>query len=173
MWKGSFCFLSALLLSGCSNILPLDYSQYEGSDAATIYARNYEGSVGTIYITTYKYVDTDACFDMDTRYELDSNVFAASGNVIKAKIKPGNFYAYEQTRNYGRYIADSRLSFIPEPGKTYYIMQNERIFEIPDSEVISMNTDEQKLFNQYGKNLVKGWPAKNKCKNFMGKLMSK
>ena len=40
----------SLGLTGCANVLPLDYKDYTGSDAATLYVLNHEGNVGTIYL---------------------------------------------------------------------------------------------------------------------------
>lgn len=43
-------FFTVIFLTGCSTLLPLNYTDYEGQDAATVVAINPEGFVGTFYL---------------------------------------------------------------------------------------------------------------------------
>ena len=40
----------SLGVTGCARVLPLDYDNYNGSDAATLYVLNRQGNIGTIYL---------------------------------------------------------------------------------------------------------------------------
>ncbi|EKN4067455.1 TPA: hypothetical protein ACPY4Y_000112 [Yersinia enterocolitica] len=160
------------LLTGCSHLLPLDYQGYNNADAATIYIQNDKGNVGTTYIAKYHYVKADACYQMDTRYELNSNILAADGNIIESKIEPGGFYAVEQSLSQGPRVAYLSASFVPEPGKHYFISPGYGSAEIPDNLKITLSMDKDEIFQQYGKDRVKGWPVRNYCKNFVQKALS-
>lgn len=170
--RNSFITISLILLTACSSVLPLDYKNYEGSDAATIYIQNKKGNIGTIYITKYRYIEADACYEMDLRYELDSNILAANGNVIESKVAPNGFYAIEQIQTKETHIWNLSSSFIPDAGKYYFISPGTGVAEIPDNLKISTSTNEDEFFQKYGKNKVKGWVLKSKCKNFIGKLIN-
>lgn len=168
-----YLFVSAVLLltSGCSSVLPLDYSGYEGADAATIHVKNARGNVGTLYITKYAYLADEACYKMDTKYELDSNIIPADGNIIRENIKVGGFYAVEQIFNDGTYIHYRTTAFIPDAGQHYYIIPGHNALEVPTTLEVAPDTDDRMMLEKYPK-AKKGWPAGAKCKNFIGKLMS-
>ena len=44
--------------------------------------------------------------------------------------------------------------------------------EIPDNLKITLSMDKDEIFQQYGKDRVKGWPVRNYCKNFVQKALS-
>lgn len=171
MFKYSFTAAALLLTSGCSSLLPLDYSGYEGTDAATIHVKNARGNVGTIYITKYEYLADEACYKMDTKYELDSNVLKADGNIIRENIKVGGFYAVEQIYNSGTWIAYRTSTFIPEAGQHYYITPGYNALEIPATLQVTPDTDDAMMQGKYPKT-KNGWPARAKCKNLIGKILS-
>lgn len=170
--RNLFIVIPLGLLTACSSVLPLDYKNYNGADAATVYVQNKKGNIGTIYITKYRYVDTDTCYEMVSRYELDSNILSADGNVIESKVEPSGFYAIEQIITHDSWISRLSASFIPEAGKHYFISSGYGVAEIPDSLQITISTNENEIFQQYGKDKVRGWAVNNKCKNFVAKILS-
>lgn len=171
MFKYLSVSIALLLTSGCSSLLPLDYSGYEGADAATIHVKNARGNVGTIYITKFEYVADEACYKMDTRYELDSNFLAASGSIIRENIKAGGFYAVQRTYGGGAYIYYRTTAFIPEVGQHYYIIPGQNALEIPATLQVTPDTDDRMMQEKYPK-AKQVWPAKATCKNFIGKILS-
>lgn len=160
----------ALTLTGCSSTLPLDYKEYTGSDAATLYVRNAKGNVGTIYLSTYKYVEKEACYERDTRYELDSNFLKADGAILKNRIAPGHLYAVEHTDNKGKWIYYYTTPFIPEAGKHYYLVDISSVTEIPASANITYSMTDTEIVRLNTGQPVKSWNAKAQCKNAVGKF---
>ena len=137
-----------LALSACSRLLPLDYTNYQGSDAATIYTLNQQGNVGTIYLG---------------RYQLESNFLESTGKVIVSRVKPGAQYSVSQIKNRGSYLIDSDSSFIPEAGKYYYIASGSKIVEVPASFIPDPNVSEDSVVKHYEKTPVKFWNLKKRC----------
>lgn len=85
---------SVIFLAGCSTLLPLDYTDYEGKDAATVVAINPEGFVGTFYLSVYEKKGT--CYDRVERHQLESNLIPSAGRVMTGKVKPGRLMAFQQ-----------------------------------------------------------------------------
>ncbi|MCG7781912.1 hypothetical protein [Lelliottia amnigena] len=152
-----------LALSACSRLLPLDYTNYQGSDAATIYTLNQQGNVGTIYLGSYKFNEKDACYDMVDRYQLESNFLESTGKVIVSRVKPGAQYSVSQIKNRGSYLIDSDSSFIPEAGKYYYIASGSKIVEVPANFIPDPNVSEDSVVKHYEKTPVKFWNLKKRC----------
>lgn len=163
-----------LALSACSRVLPLDYTNYQGSDAATLYVLNQSGNVGTIYLGSYKFNEKDACYDMVDRYELDSNVFASKGNVVVSKVKPGVQYSVSQIKNKGssyRFssntivtnVLNSHSSIIPEAGKYYYIASGSMAVEVPANFAPNPAVSQDEVVNQYKDTPVKYWDVNKIC----------
>ena len=171
MRKFPLAALALLLTSGCSSVLPLDYRHYEGADAATIQVQNHQGNVGTIYITKYDYVEAESCYQMDSRYVLDSNILEADGNIIRENIKAGGFYAVEQTLTRGAYVYSRSSPFIPEVGKHYYISPGHKALEIPATLQVTPDVSDAMMLQKY-KEAAQAWPINNRCKNFVGKILS-
>ncbi|WRH23317.1 hypothetical protein GC090_21910 (plasmid) [Pantoea sp. JZ29] len=155
--------LLCLGLNGCAKVLPLNYTNYEGIDAATLYVLNSQGNVGTIYLASYDYNNKDSCYDMSDRYELDSNFFKAKGSVITARIKPGVFYSVSQIRNDGRFIENTDSSVIPEAGKSYYVSSGSRAVQVPDSFRPDASESPDEVVKVYGNNKVTYWNVKKIC----------
>lgn len=152
-----------LVLSSCSRLLPLDYTNYQGSDAATLYVLNQSGNVGTIYLGSYKFNEKDACYDMVDRYELDSNVFGSKGNVVVTKVKPGVQYSVSQINNKGSFLLNSHSSIIPEAGKYYYIASGSLAVEVPANFVPDPAVNQDTVVSQYRDTPVKFWNVKKIC----------
>ena len=115
-------------LTGCAKVLPLDYDNYTGKDAATLYVLNRAGNVGTIYLGSYTLNSKDNCYDMSDRYELDSNVFQAKGNIVVSKVKPDVLYSVSQLESSGQFIQSTHSSIIPEAGSITTSSQEIRLF---------------------------------------------
>lgn len=152
-----------LALSACSRLLPLDYTNYQSSDAATIYVLNQKSNVGTIYLGSYKFNEKDACYDMVDRYQLESNFLESKGKVIVTRVKPGIQYSVSQIKNRGTYRIDSHSSFIPEAGKYYYIASGSKAVEVPASFIPDPNANEDNVVRQYEKTPIKFWNLKKLC----------
>lgn len=171
---------SALVLSGCSALLPLDYKDYAGPDAATLVVQHKKGSVGTLYVAFYE--KKGACYDRVQRYELDSSVFGAEGSVISRKIPPGKLVAFQQIYAIGNlamidgemkynregYSGIQWIPLIPQPGKRYYVALNYGAREIPASYSITVNTDPGKVFTEFKNELKPNWDAKQRCRHLIG-----
>lgn len=153
----------SLGLIGCARVLPLDYKNYNGSDAATLYVLNREGNVGTIYLGSYTLNSKDNCYDMSDRYELDSNFFQAKGNVVVSKIKPDVLYTVSQINNEGRFIRNSHSSFIPEAGKYYYIASGSKAVQVPADFVPDASVNSDEIVKNYARNQVRYWNVKKIC----------
>ncbi|MCW8110182.1 hypothetical protein [Yersinia intermedia] len=154
----------SLGLTGCANVLPLDYKDYTGSDAATLYVLNREGNVGTIYLGSYTFNSQNNCYDMSDRYELDSNIFQAKGNVVVSKIKPNILYSVSQIKNKGGgYILNAHSSLIPEAGKYYYIASGSQAIQVPANFTPDASVNSDDVIKDHAKNPVKYWNVKNIC----------
>ncbi|MGL3998565.1 hypothetical protein ACR3LR_01875 [Pantoea eucalypti] len=79
---------------GSSTLLPLDYKNYEGKDAATVVAINPKGFVGTFYLSVYE--KKGSCYDRTERYQLESNLIPSAGHVMTGKVKPGRLMTLQQ-----------------------------------------------------------------------------
>ncbi|QRG77791.1 hypothetical protein [Citrobacter sp. R56] len=150
-------------LTGCARVLPLDYDNYNGSDAATLYVLNREGNVGTIYLGSYTLNSKDNCYDMSDRYELDSNVFQAKGNIVISKVKPDVLYSVSQLKNSGRFIQSTHSSLIPEAGKYYYIASGSKVVQVPADFVPDTSVNSDEIVKNYGNNQVRYWNVKKIC----------
>ena len=155
--------LLSLGMTGCAKVLPLNYTNYNKIDAATLYVLNSKGNVGTIYLASYIYNVKDNCYDMSDRYELDSNIFQAKGNVITAKVKPGTFYSISQIRNDGRFIETTESSVIPEAGKYYYVSSGSSTVQVPSSFEPNASVNPDDIAKNYKDNKVEYWNVKNIC----------
>lgn len=170
MNKTVITLVISLGLTGCARVLPLDYKNYNGNDAATLYVLNSQGNVGTIYLVSYMLNNKDNCYEMADRYELDSNVFQAKGNVVTAKIKPGVMYSVSQIKNKGEFIWYYDSSLIPEAGKYYYINSGSKAVQVPADFVPDASVNPDIIVQRYNKNPVRYWNVKNICKRPFWKI---
>lgn len=153
----------SLGVTGCARVLPLDYDNYNGSDAATLYVLNRQGNIGTIYLGSYVLNSKDDCFEMADRYELDPNVFKSKGNVVVSKVKPGALYSVSQLKNLGSFISSTHSSLIPEAGKYYYISSGSHAVQVPADFVPDASVSSEEVVKQYSNNPVKYWNVKKIC----------
>ncbi|MBP2170780.1 hypothetical protein J2125_003972 [Erwinia toletana] len=169
---------TVILLTGCSTLLPLDYRDYEGKDAATVVIKNPKGFVGTFYLSIYE--KKGACFDRAERYELDSNILPSEGRVLTGKVQPGRLMAFQRltttgslgdgTQEYNRegYIESRWVSFIPQPGKHYFLDPYYGVREIPSDYTVTVYTEPAKLFSEFKTPVEPNWDATNRCKHLIG-----
>ncbi|QMR41528.1 hypothetical protein [Klebsiella aerogenes] len=157
-------------LTGCAKVLPLDYDNYNGSDAATLYVLNREGNVGTIYLGSYILNSKDNCYDMSDRYELDSNVFQSKGSIVKSKIKPDVLYSVSQIKNLGGFTQNTHSSFIPEAGKYYYISSGDKAVQVPADFIPNASANPDEIVKKYSNNQVKYWDIKKICSRPLWKI---
>ncbi|ALR78852.1 hypothetical protein [[Enterobacter] lignolyticus] len=150
-------------LTGCAKVLPLDYVNYNGSDAATLYVLNREGNVGTIYLGSYTLNSKENCYDMSDRYELDSNIFQSKGNIVKSKIKPDVLYSVSQIKNLGGFIQYTHSALIPEAGRHYYIASGNKAVQVPGDFNPDASTNPDEIVKKYSNNQVKYWNVKKIC----------
>ncbi len=150
-------------LTGCAKVLPLDYDNYNGSDAATLYVLNRQGNVGTIYLGSYTWNSKDNCYDMSDRYELDSNVFQAKGNIVISKVKPDVLYSVSQLESSGHFVQSTHSSLIPEAGKYYYVASGTKAVEVPADFVPDASINSDEVVKKYGMNPVRYWNVKKIC----------
>ncbi|MXP55348.1 MULTISPECIES: hypothetical protein [unclassified Pantoea] len=172
--------ISVPTLSGCSALLPLNYKDYSGKDAATLVVQHRKGEIGTLYVSFYE--KKGACYDRTERYELDSSVFGAEGSVISRKIPPGKLVAFQQIHGGGKfakidgdmkynhdgYTEIQWIPLIPQPGKRYYVALNYGAREIPANYSITVNTDPSKVFNEFKDELKPNWDANLRCPHLIG-----
>ncbi|EDV9210690.1 hypothetical protein YY63_24745 [Salmonella enterica subsp. enterica] len=170
--KKIFVAIFPLTLSACSHYLPLDYTNYEGSDSATLYVLNKAGNVGTIYLGSYKFNEKTACYDMVDRYELDSNIFQSKGNVIVSKVKPGIQYSVSQIKNEEssrqggkliNHVYNYNTSIITEAGKYYYIVPGNHAVEVSPDFVPDPWVSWDRINSQYKDTPIKSWDIKKIC----------
>ncbi|MEA9393622.1 hypothetical protein SJI19_24415 [Acerihabitans sp. TG2] len=169
---------SVFLLAGCSALLPLDYRNYEGKDAATVVVKNPKGFVGTFYLSIYE--KKGACFNRAERYELDSNFFPSEGRVLTGKVQPGRLMAFQQlnatgpwgdgTQKYNKagYVESRWASFIPQPGKRYFLDSHYGVREIPADYAVTVYTEPAKLFSEFKTPVEPNWDATNRCHHLIG-----
>ncbi|HAG2284879.1 TPA: hypothetical protein G8W61_005279 [Salmonella enterica] len=167
-----FVVMIPLTLTTCSHYLPLNYTNYKGSDAATLYVLNRAGNVGTIYLGSYKFNKKAACYNMVDRYELDSNIFPSKGNVIVSKVKPGIQYSVSQIKNEGSsrqgglliaHVYNNNTSIITEAGKYYYIVPGNHAVEVSPDFVPTPWISWDRIKSQYKDTSVKSWDDKKIC----------
>ncbi|MDW8847260.1 hypothetical protein SD961_15410 [Erwinia sp. MMLR14_017] len=169
--KTAILFVVSAGIAGCAQVLPLDYKNYSGSDAATLYVLNSQGNVGTIYLGSYTYDSKYSCYDMSDRHELDSNVFQAKGNIVVVKIKPGVTYAVSQIINGGEFIKSSYSSLIPDAGKYYYISSGSKAVQVPADFVPGASANPDNVVKNYEKNEVKYWNVKKICSPLLFRML--
>lgn len=173
-------FVPAVLLAGCSALLPRAYTNYTGQDAATVFAQDPEGFVGTFYLSVYE--KTGNCYDRKERYELGSNVLPSGGTLMSAKVRPGQLMALQQLYSAGQWamvdgkmtynkdgFTESRwVSFIPEPGKRYFLDPALGAREIPSDYPVTAYTKATSIFSDFKTPLKRNWDPKNRCQHLIG-----
>ena len=179
--KTSIALAPALFLAGCPILLPLDYTNYEGQDAATVYVQDPQDFVGTFYLSVYE--KKGGCFDRTERFELGSNILPSEGQLMSAKVKPGRLMALQQLYHSGSQWAlidgkmtynrdgftESRwVSFIPEPGKRYFLDPVLGAREIPSDYQVTVHTKPSVVFSDFKTPLKLNWDAKNRCQHLIG-----
>lgn len=172
--------IPAVFLSGCSALLPRDYTNYTGQDAATVFAQDPKGFVGTFYLSVYEKKGT--CFDRIERYELGSNVLPSEGRLMTAKVRPGQLMALQQLYSTGKvavvegkikynkdgFVASRWVAFIPEPGKRYFLDPALGAREIPSSYSVTADTQAARVFSDFTTPLKLNWDPKNLCQHLIG-----
>lgn len=170
----------AAFLAGCSALLPLDYTNYEGQDAATVYAQDPQDFVGTFYLSVYEKKET--CFDRTERYELGSDVLPSEGRLMSARVRPGRLMALQQLYSAGKLavvegkmeynkdgFTESRwVAFIPEPGKRYFLDPALGVREIPSGYPVTADTKPARVFSDFKTPLTLNWDPKIRCQHLIG-----
>lgn len=173
-------FIPASLLAGCSALLPLDYKDYSGADAATLVVQEYKGHVGTLYVAFYE--KKGDCYDRVERYELDSSVLGADGSVITRKVPPNRLVAFQQLTGGGPnavvagqylynpsgYVITQWVSLIPKPGKRYFLAPRYGAREIPESYTITPKTNPANVFTEFQTVPEPSWDVNKRCTHLVG-----
>lgn len=168
-------FASALILSGCSNLVPRQHKDYTGPDAATLVIQQEEiaGVVTLLY-----YENKGECFDRSETYTVKPSMFDTSKRVFTHKIQPGKLLAVQQIYNvkkqsysWGPFTTVQvikKLPFIPQSGKRYYFAVDRGVHEIPNDYVITANTDPQKVISEFPQLAQPSWDATRLCQHIWG-----
>ncbi|MDH2067179.1 hypothetical protein [Pantoea sp. GD03673] len=173
-------FFLVIFLTGCSTLLPLNYTDYEGKDAATVVAINPQGFVGTFYLSVYEKKGT--CYDRIDRYQLASNLIPSAGRVMTAKVKPGRLMAFQQLNTiesdydqYGKktrfsqsYLLSQWVPFIPQPGKRYFLDAKYGAREISADYAITVHSDPARIASTFKTPPRNNWDARNRCQHLIG-----
>lgn len=173
-------FFPVIFLNGCSTLLPLNYTDYEGKDAATVVAINPEGFVGTFYLSVYEKKGT--CYDRVDRHQLESNLIPSAGRVMTAKVKPGRLMAFQQlntimsdydrqgkkTRFPESYLLSQWVPFIPQAGKRYFIDTKYGAREISLDYAITVYSDPARIASDFKTLPRDNWDARNRCQHLIG-----
>lgn len=85
--------ISTLVLSGCSNLVPRQHSDYTGSDAATLLIHQ-QGGDG--YFTLLNYENKGECYDRTETHTFQSGSLDTSRRIFTLKIQPGKLLAVQQ-----------------------------------------------------------------------------
>lgn len=171
---------AAFVLTGCSALLPMNYKDYPGTDAATLVVQHRQGEVGTLYVSFYEKKGT--CYDRVDRYELDSSALGAEGSVISRKIPPGKLVAFQQIRAIGHFATiDGKMQYdrdgfseiqwiplIAQPNKRYYVALNYGVRVIPATYMIKENTNPQEVFSEFRDEVKPTWDANKRCPHLIG-----
>lgn len=166
---------SVLLLSGCSTLLPLNYKNYTGPDAATLVTQQREDMRGMLYISFYE--KKGDCFDLMERYQLSPDMMDMGKKLITQKIPPGKFIAIQKlysagqpvltTTSYTTYTGIQWIPLIAQPGKRYYVAANYGVREIPSDYPITADTDPSKVFGEFKQKLQPNWDANKRCQHLL------
>ncbi|PIF07527.1 hypothetical protein [Candidatus Pantoea floridensis] len=166
---------SALILSGCSNLLPRQHKDYTGSDAATLVIQQEEvaGIVTLLY-----YENKGECYDRIEIYTVRPNMFDSSRRIFTLKIQPGKLLAVQQIYNtkkqfyplgpFSTVQVIKKLPFIPQSGKRYYFAVDRGVHEIPNDYVITSNTDPQKVISEFPQPAQPSWDSTRICRHTWG-----
>ncbi|QDY44248.1 hypothetical protein [Candidatus Pantoea soli] len=166
---------SALILSGCSNLVPRLHQDYTGSDAATLLIQQEEiaGSV-----TLLRYENKGECYDRTETYTVKPSMFDTSRRVFILKIQPGKLLAVQQIYTvrkqsfplgpFTNYHLIKKLPFIPQPGKRYYFAVDRGVHEIPNDYLITSNTDPKKVISEFPQLAQPSWDASKLCQHIYG-----
>jgi len=170
---------SALMLSGCSTVLPLDYKNYTGSDAATLVVQHKKGEGGLFYMAFFE--KKGECYNRIDRYELNYSASVSEGSVISYRIPPGKIVGIEQIRSIGNfakidgkfvyhsagYTEIQWIPFITQPGKRYFVTWDYGVRVIPAAYTITSDTNPQKVFSEFTQKPEPNWNANQRCKHFL------
>ncbi|WP_277976077.1 hypothetical protein [Pantoea endophytica] len=167
---------SALLLSGCSALLPLNYKDYSGSDAATLVIQQREEQSGMLYVSFYE--KKGDCYDRMERFQLSPDMWDMSKKVITHKIPPGKLIAVQQLYSAGEskltmdtfttYEGVQWIPIISQPGKRYYFAVNYGVREIPADYTITAETDPRVVFSKFKQEPQPNWDAHKICQHLIG-----
>ena len=166
---------STLLLSGCSALLPLNYKDYAGHDAASLVVQQREAQPGMLYISFYE--KKGDCYDRMERYQLSPDMWDMSKKLITHKIQPGRLIAVQQLYNAGdKQVLGSRINYngtqwipiISQPGKRYYFAVNYGVREVPTDYPIDADTTPAKVFSEFNQIPQPNWDAHKICKHLIG-----
>lgn len=167
---------STLVLSGCSALLPLNYKDYSGSDAATLIIQQREEQRGMLYVSFYE--KKGDCYDRIQRYQLSPYMWDMSKKLITHKMPPGKLIAVQQLYSAGEsrltltsYTTLEGIQWIPlmsQPGKRYYFAVNYGVREIPADYAITSDTDPRKVFSEFKQEPQPNWDAHKRCQHLIG-----
>ncbi|RPD97861.1 hypothetical protein BBB56_16840 [Candidatus Pantoea deserta] len=170
---------SALMLSGCSTVLPLDYKNYTGPNAATLVVQHKKGEGGLFYLAFYE--KKGECYDRIERYELNFSASATKGSVISYQIAPGKFVVVEQSHGIGNfakiegkfvyhsagYSETQWIPFITQPGKRYFVARDYGVRVIPANYSITPDTNPAKVFRDFPQQQEPNWNANQRCPHLL------
>ena len=165
---------SALILSGCSNLVPRLHKDYTGSDAATLVIQQEGGGV----VTLLYYENKGECYNRSETYTVNPSMFDTSRRIFTLKIQPGKLLAVQQIYTikkqsfplgpFADYDVIKKLPFIPQPEKRYYFAVDRGVHEIPNDYVITSNTDPEKVTSEFPKLAQPSWDATRLCQHIWG-----
>lgn len=168
--------MSVLVTSGCSALLPLNYKDYQGPDAATLVMQQRDAQPGMLYLLFYE--KKGDCYDRMARYQLSPDMWDMSKKLITHKIPPGKLIAVQQLYNAGEakltmtsYTTMQGVQWIPvisQPGKRYYFAVNYGVREIPADYVITSDTDPRNVFSEFKQIPQPNWDAHKRCEHLIG-----
>lgn len=167
--------ISTLVLSGCSNLVPRQHSDYTGSDAATLLIHQ-QGGDG--YFTLLNYENKGECYDRTETHTFQSGSLDTSRRIFTLKIQPGKLLAVQQIYAdkkqfyplgpYATVQVIKKFPFIPQPGKRYYFAVNRGVHEIPNDYVITSYADPEKVTSEFPKLAQPSWDATRLCQHIWG-----
>lgn len=168
--------LAALMLSGCSALLPMNYKDYPGPDAATLVIQQREDQRGMLYVSFYE--KKGDCYDRMERYQLNPDMWDMNKKLITHKLPPGKLIAVQQIYSaaparftmttYTTYTGIQWIPVISQPGKRYYFAVNYGVREIPADYAITSDTDPRKVFSEFKQIPQPNWDAGKRCQHLIG-----
>ena len=167
---------SALALSGCSTLLPREYKDYNGSDAASLVVQQQDKTAGLLYLDYYE--KKGDCFEKTEAYKVNPNVLNTGDRVFIFRIPPGKFFAIEESYKvrkqpfplapYGNVLVIKRFPFVSQSGKRYYFVVDHPVREIPNDYPVTSNTRPDKVISEFPQMPQLNWDVTKRCQHIFG-----